>query len=90
MQVMERCTNSLQAEWLHTRAASLVANESSDVASHAEAVRLCEKVICFSKVVIEYIFTLGQAYSAYLKCCNVSGAIAVATLAQSAGPLRLV
>ena len=43
-QVMERCSNALQAEWFHIRAACVVAPESVDAPAYAEAVRYCEQV----------------------------------------------
>ena len=41
---MERCCNALQAEWFHTRAASLVAPESVELSVYVDAIRFCEKV----------------------------------------------
>ena len=43
-QVMERCSNALQAEWFHLRAAILVASEAVEPAAYAEAIRSCDKV----------------------------------------------
>ena len=82
---MERCSNALQADWFHLRAACLIAPESVQPSVYAEAIGFCEKVcLGFSYPAFhacpDFAF---QACSSYLKSCNISGAIAAASLAQS-------